>query len=125
MNPIKTTGFHQAGSVTPGTVIESVYFAVPGQATIGDHFETFEAALVEAIARRQKHVDDHNARNLGYPHPERVDVDCRWVLRNPLTPTGRPNGSTDTVAERTTYDTLDEARSHLALIEKYRPVGAR
>lgn len=122
-----TTGYAEAQSIPAGTTIERVYFVEPGDygpSVDGVEHETYEAALASAIARKVAAQARHRAHysdlsNEDYvPLPERISVDCRWSMKQPRNPNNGISGR-DTVASRTTYDTLDEAREHLARIRRY------
>jgi hypothetical protein len=108
-------GFDMAGAIVPGTVIERVYFAVPVHGTTGDPFDTMADALRAAIERGEEQA----SRRLLAEHGIKPVVDVRWFMRVPEGTKPNEGGSQDTVAERFTYDTIDEARQHLARIEKY------
>lgn len=100
---MQARGFDMAGYITPGTVIERVYFAVPVHGTIGHTFETHVDALVYAIAEAQVAEE----RDHGYDFKAKPVVDVRWVLR-----VGNATGGTDTVAERFHYDSIADAEAH-------------
>lgn len=51
--------------------------------------------------------------------PRRVVIDCRWSMAYPVDRAKGGTSGADTVMSRTTYDTIDEAREHLARIRRY------
>lgn len=124
---VQTRGFDRAASMPVGAVIERVYFADPGDSS--SLFDSYADALTATIARHEdaetRHRDFHErTRSMGIylPLPERLWIDCRWKMTYPA------GGGLDTVASRTAYDTLAEAREHLERIGRYaehRPRSAR
>ena len=115
---MKHTGFHSAQHVTPGTIIENVYFAVPEGYLAGDEYVTYLDALTAAIEKKQTQI----ARFPNLLIPETIWMDTRWVLRDPAKTS--QISTTDTVAERTTYETLADAQAHAERITKFARVGA-
>lgn len=107
-NPVKYTGFDHAGSVTPGTVIEDVYYAVPVHGTTGDRYDDLVEALTEALRR----AEEAEAKNPGYIPV--VSLEVRWVMRDAARRT-----TTNTPASRLTYGSPAEAREHLARIVQF------
>ena len=115
-------GFTLAGSIQPGTVIERVYFTVPsGHAanTDGAEHDTMLAALDQAIAVREgeiarmaAHYGATSATTIN-AEKRRIDLDVRWSMRSPQ------GVVTDTVAERHTYDGLNEARFSRDTLARY------
>lgn len=98
--------------IPAGSTIERVVWAVPEHYTSGAEFDTYAAALTYAIRQRESQLtryrEFHGASIADRtPHPERVDVDLRWTIRQ------SNGGSMDTAVERRTFNTLDEARRSL------------
>lgn len=106
------TGFHQAATVTPDTVVKSVRFVATGHygSTVdGKAHDSYHDALVVAIAHgRAARAQD------GSPVNPLITVDVRWELADSTGRTIR-----DLVAERFMYETPDKGAEHLALIRKY------
>lgn len=120
MSAPSAKGFDMAGHVVPGTVINEVYFAVPIHGTTGHRFETMADALAAGIKRAK--IIEENYVGTGTPFSPRVTIDVRWVMTVPAgTPQSR-GGSSDSVAQRFTYDSHDDAQEHLDRIVKYAAV---
>lgn len=93
--------------VSEGAMVTRIYWTVPTPYTVGEEFESRTEALRAAIAGAQRTVE------LITLAPEWVIFDERWKFKN-------LDGSTvDTVIERTTYDTLAEAKRMLGYAELY------
>ncbi len=98
------TGISMAGSVPPGSVIETVRFAVPGSYGSGAEFAQYWGAVDHARAEWEKHADSR-ASLAEYSTPGEIDarswvtVDVRWYIRYP-NPTPGSTVGMDTVAER-------------------------
>lgn len=111
---ITTTGFDQAQHIVPGTVIERVYFVVPGHYTAssnGCEHQSYEEALAQAIALAKGAIDRHAEH--GTALPPRIFVDTRWEMWKG----GRSR--VDLVASRTAYENPTEAQEHLDRIRRY------
>lgn len=93
--------------VSEGTVIRRIYWAAPTLITIGETFDNRTDALREAIRQAKERVAKSEFA------PERVTVDERWRFDSP------DGGGLDTVINRETFETLEEADRMLALAEKY------
>lgn len=111
---MKSTGYHSAAAVKPGTTIERIYFAVPAYGWIGQTFDNYIDALDHAITEQAEAVEQSKAHTGGTNYVgERVTVDTRWVMKAPN------GGGADTVMARDEYATLDEARQSLATRRRY------
>lgn len=109
-----TTGFDQAQHIVPGTVIERVYFVVPGHYTAssnGCEHQSYEEALAQAIALAEAAIDRHAEH--GTALAPRIFVDTRWEMWKG----GRSR--VDLVASRTAYDSPAAAQEHLDRIRRY------
>ena len=94
-------------SVSEGAMVTRIYWAATAPYTVGEEFESRTEALRAAIA------DTERATATSEFVPEWVIFDERWKFKN-------LDGSTvDTVIERTTYDTLAEAKRMLTYAELY------
>ena len=93
--------------VSEGAMVTRIYWAVPTHYTTGEEFESRTEALRAAIA------DTERAMATSEFAPEWVIFDERWKFKN-LDGLGL-----DTVIERTTYDTLAEAKRMLSYAELY------
>ena len=82
----------------------------------GDPFDTERDALAHLIDQAEKRErDERDAEGL---LPQGcLTLDLRWTLAHP------DGGGVGFTVSRTRYDSLDEAREHLARIDKYTPVG--
>ena len=119
--PVKTTGFEAAASVPVGAVIERVYFVEPGtsgypaQGEREDYRDALVASIAahEAAEARNRQARRHEPDSVYLPLPERFSIDCRWKMSYPH------GGGIDTVASRTTYDSIAEAKAHLDRIDRH------
>ena len=92
-----------------GSTLTDRYWTVPGHYGEGERFGSEEEALAFGIAEREA---SSQARAL--------TIDFRWTVTFPARHELGLASGTDFVAGRTTYDTLDDARAHLARIRKFK-----
>lgn len=113
--PVTRTGYDGAGTTPVGATVTRVYWVVPGHygpSASGVEHDTEADAIREAIERAEQFVSAHPGTA-----PDPV-VDCRWTMKYPEG--SGPTSGIDCVMSRTTYEGVEQAREHLARIEKYR-----
>ncbi|SDH40423.1 hypothetical protein [Microbacterium sp. 77mftsu3.1] len=111
---MKTTGLDSAAAIPAGATITRTRWAVPGHYGTRTEFDWEDEALAHAISEREaaqaKHVEFYPDEASRIPLPESITIDLRWNIDYPS------GGGLDTVASRTVYETLDEARATLSRI---------
>lgn len=112
---VTTSGFESVASIPQGATVTRTYWTVPQHGTIGDDFSTQGAAIRAAIERREAYLATLQP---GHFVPSTIYVDLRWGMQYP------DGGGVDLTMQRTTYDTLADARDHLARIQRYTPTEA-
>lgn len=116
----RTTGIDDANHVPVGATLTRVYHCQPGHGTLaknGEH-DTYAAALTVAVEALRTALDAAPADSL---LPETITIDTRWAFKFPES--SRPAAGLDTVARRTTYDTLADAVAHLDRVATYTGTG--
>jgi hypothetical protein len=116
---VTRTGLDQASLIRVGATLTRVYWAAAENYVIGEPFATEADALRETITFRENRATyyrEHGARPVAETP---VTLELRWQMSLP------GSGAVDVAIARTIYETLTDAREHLARIEKYAPKGTR
>lgn len=121
---MKTTGFDSAWQIPAGATVTEAYWAGAYGYGPGEAHATQAAAIAERLAYQEslvaKHNEHYGARAAQYPHPESFSVDLRWKMSWPADhANGRVTSGIEATVQRTTYDSLDDARQHLVRIAQF------
>lgn len=109
---VTTSGFESVASIPQGATVARIYWTVPQHGTRGDEFPTQGAAIRAAVEQRETYLATLQPGNFV---PETIYVDLRWDMQYP------DGGGVDLTMQRTTYDTLADAKDHLARIKRFTP----
>ena len=115
------TGLDDAPSIPAGATVTDATWHVAELYGPSLPFESERDAIAAGIAdRADRELVNRAARypseGAAYlPLPERFSIDLRWRMEFP------DGGATEFTVRRTTYDTLADAREHLARIDYFNP----
>jgi hypothetical protein len=110
------TGLTNAPAIGAGAIISRAYWAVPTHYTRGAEYSTELEAIEAGLAYQGQLVAQSAAQpgNGGISYiPETFSIDLRWDVAFP-----NRGGTLDTIARRTTYETLEDAREHIARLKR-------
>lgn len=112
---VTTSGFESVAGIPQGATVTRKYWTIAEHYTIGDAFPTQGAAIRAAIEAREAYLATLQP---GHLVPSTIYVDLRWDMQYP------DGGGVDLTMQRTTYDTLADAKEHFARIQRYTPTEA-
>lgn len=126
MTTINPKGLTGAAGVPVGATVTATSWHVAHLYGPGTGHPTERAAIAAGLAEAEARVAQYDGRHL--PAVERFTIDLRWKMswqQGSPDANGRSTASCgiEQTVSRVTYDTLADAREHLARIEKYASVG--
>lgn len=118
-SPLRTTGITMAGMIPVGATIEDAWYSVAGHyGPHPEHHATLSQAVEDAVATIDaRNRKAHAAQIHGYTYPEAFSIDLFWKIKYPATVSGMSGVTVS--AERTSFDSLDQARIYLDRVNRY------